>query len=298
MDKPRHTAADAVREHILLDANSAIRWFEHGYPHRLARWHHHPEVEIHLILTSSGTALVGDAAVAFSPGDLFLVGSDLPHNWISAIEPGTVIDRRDVLVQFPPELLARISDDVADLSAASRLLDQSRLGVMYLGRSAQQGGEILRSMKDAVGIDRFSRFLRLLGVLLAAPPEERQYLSHTPAGVPLPGAESELVAEALAYVEENLHRSLRLSDVAEHIDLSASSTSRLFSKAMGVGFARTVSRLRVSEARRLLATTDLRIADICWKVGYTSLSYFNRQFREEVGVSPREFRTLGVRQPS
>lgn len=83
MDRPRHFAADAVREHVPLDANSSIRWFEHGYPHRLARWHHHPEVEVHLILTSSGTALVGDAAVAFSPGDLFLrirsAGCDSPR---------------------------------------------------------------------------------------------------------------------------------------------------------------------------------------------------------------------------
>ncbi len=43
---------------------------------------------------------------------------------------------------------------------------------------------------------------------------------------------------------------------AEHISLSASSTSRLFSRATGVSFADTVSRLRLSAARRLLTTTD------------------------------------------
>ncbi len=136
----RPTPADAVREHIMLDANSAIRWFEHGYPHPLARWHHHPELEIHLIQASSGTALVGDAAVAFEAGDLFLIGSDLPHNWISAVAPGTVIEARDALVQFAPELLQRISADVLDLSAVDTLRDQSRLGTKYLGRARLRAG--------------------------------------------------------------------------------------------------------------------------------------------------------------
>ncbi len=183
MNIPEHpAAADAVREHILLDANSTIRWFEHGYPHPLARWHHHPEIEIHLIQASSGTALVGDAAVAFEPEDLFLIGSNLPHNWISAVPPGTVIEGRDALVQFAPELLQRISADVLDLSAAARLLDQCRLGTMYFGRSARQGAEVLRSLRDTAGIDRFSRFLHLLHVLLAAPPEERRSLSSRQRG--------------------------------------------------------------------------------------------------------------------
>ncbi len=59
-------------------------------------------------------------------------------------------------------------------------------------------------MRDTFGIDRFSRFLRLLNILLAAPAEERVSLSSTPAGIPLPSAESESIAEALAYVEEHL----------------------------------------------------------------------------------------------
>lgn len=285
-------AADAVREHILLDADSTIRWFEHGYPHPLARWHHHPEIEIHLIQTSTGTALVGDAAVAFAPGDLFLIGGNLPHNWISAIAPGSVIERRDALVQFAPELLERMAGVVVDLSATTRLLERSLHGTMYLGDTARLGGEALRSMRGTVGLDRFSRFLHLLNVLLAAPPEEQLSLSSSPAGAPLASAESALVAEALAYVQEHLRESLRLSDVAGHLGLSTSSTSRLFTRATGLGFAQTVTRLRLSEARRLLRTTDLKVAEICWRVGCTSLSNFNRRFRQEVGVSPREYRRL------
>lgn len=80
--------------------------------------------------------------------------------------------------------------------------------------------------------------------------------------------------------------------MAGHIGLSPSSTSRLFTKATGAGFAHTVSMLRLSEARQLLRTTDLQIADICWRVGYTNLSHFNRQFRQEVGSSPREYRAM------
>jgi len=294
MSSSEHPAADAVREHILPDADSAIRWFEHGYPHPLVRWHHHPELEIHLIRSSTGTALVGDAAVAFAPGDLFLIGGNLPHNWVSAVAPGSVIERRDALVQFAPGLLERMAGDVVDLSATTRLLERSLHGTMYLGDAARFGGEALLAMRGTTGLARFSRFLHLLSVLLEASPEEQLSLSSAPAGAPLPSGESELIAEAFAYVQEHLHDPLRLSDVAEHLGLSTSSTSRLFTRATGLGFAQTVTRLRLSEARRLLRTTDLKVAEICWRVGYTSLSNFNRQFRQEVGGSPREYRRLAV----
>nr|WP_231979844.1 AraC family ligand binding domain-containing protein [Tessaracoccus coleopterorum] len=66
-----------------------VRWHEHAYPHPLARWHTHPEVEIHLIRAGTGLAFVGDHVGRFEAGHLALVGSHLPHNWISDLSPGS-----------------------------------------------------------------------------------------------------------------------------------------------------------------------------------------------------------------
>ena len=46
-----------------------------------ARWHFHPEVQLTLVLKSSGYRIVGDNITPLLPGDLVLVGASLPHVW-------------------------------------------------------------------------------------------------------------------------------------------------------------------------------------------------------------------------
>ena len=53
--------------------------------------------------------------------------------------------------------------------------------------------------------------------------------------------------------------------------------------------------MRLDEAKRLLLNTTLSITDICFEVGYNSLSTFTRLFSKRVGVGPREFRYLAER---
>jgi hypothetical protein len=53
--------------------------------------------------------------------------------------------------------------------------------------------------------------------------------------------------------------------------------------------------MRLDEAKRLLLNTQLSITDICFEVGYNSLSTFNRFFTQRVGLGPREFRYLAER---
>ncbi|KLU09884.1 AraC family transcriptional regulator [Kocuria sp. SM24M-10] len=145
-----------VRKLVVPDPSSSVRWHEHDWPHPLARWHYHPEVEVHLIRESSGTVMAGDWAGPFGPGHLSIMGSRLPHNWIS----------------------------------------------------------------------------------------------------------------------------------------HPNAFSRLFAKATGVGFNRTGTRMRLTEACRLLRGTDLPVSDICYRVGFTNLSNINRHFRATTGTTPSRYRRL------
>ncbi|MDY7107265.1 MAG: helix-turn-helix transcriptional regulator [Planctomycetota bacterium] len=55
-----------------------------------------------------------------------------------------------------------------------------------------------------------------------------------------------------------------------------------------------LSLLRIDGAKRLLLDTAESVTAICYEVGFQSLSSFSRRFKELVGLSPRDFRTLGT----
>src|SRR5688572_18264938 len=74
-------------EVIVCPPDESFRWNVHGYPHHLAKWHYHPEYELHLILETSGRMMIGDYIGPFEPGTLILTGPNLPHNWVSEIGP-------------------------------------------------------------------------------------------------------------------------------------------------------------------------------------------------------------------
>ena len=69
-----------VLEIIVPDAQASVRWVKHGYPSSLAKWHHHPHIEIHLIREGTGLMMAGNAVVPYEAGQVALIGSNLPHN--------------------------------------------------------------------------------------------------------------------------------------------------------------------------------------------------------------------------
>ena len=81
----------ANREVIPEDPNHSVRWHQHDYPSPVARWNYHPEYELHLIRKGTGKFIVGDHIGTFEAGHLALVGSGLPHDWVSDLEPGEVL---------------------------------------------------------------------------------------------------------------------------------------------------------------------------------------------------------------
>ena len=59
--------------------------------------------------------------------------------------------------------------------------------------------------------------------------------------------------------------------------------------ATGITLAHYIRKIRLDKAAKLLRTTDMRISEVCYKVGIDSPAYFTRAFKEEFGVSPSEY---------
>lgn len=290
----------AARELVPLNAGESFRWLEHDYPTPVARWNYHPEIEIHLIRESAGSYIIGNEVGAFTAGQVAIVGSDVPHDWMSDLEPGELIRNRDAVIQFLPSWLDAAVRAVPELHRTQDLIQDARRGIIYSGDTARAAADQIELVGAASGVQRMVHFFTLLSLFINAPNEERHFVAHDlySSGA---GAEGRAAVDAgLAYVLENLTGDIRMSEAAKLALMSEPTFSKYFKKASGMTFSTLVRRLRIANACRLLQQTDTSVAEISLAVGYGNLANFNRQFLKETGLSPTAYRRQdeGVRPQS
>jgi len=280
----------ANREVIPEDPNHSVRWHEHDYPSPVARWNYHPEYELHLIRKGTGKFIVGDHIGTFEAGHLALVGSGLPHDWVSDLRPGEVLQGRDVLIQFDGKWVERAASILPEMAEVKPLLEQSSRGIEFLGRSARAAAVSLEAMGTSTGLQRLQHLFDVLAILSRAPESERRYLADEWFRPQLDGQAAAVVELVLEYVFSNHAGSVRMSEAAALVGMSEPTFSKYFKRATGQNFSDLVRKLRLAHARRLLERSDKSISDICYEVGFTNLSNFNRHFRNDAGETPRDYR--------
>lgn len=280
----------AVREVIPQDPRYSTRWHRHDYPSPIARWNFHPEYEIHLITQGTGRYIVGDRIGNFEAGQLVLVGPELPHDWVSDLEPDEIIAGRDVVLQFLDGWIRSCMAIMPELSDLETLLVNSTRGVEFTGETAVRGAELMESIGRSSGTERLVKTLALLGTLAAAPEHERRYLANEWIPTLTDPEAAAVVSRTLAYIFDNLTDDVRLSTAAQMIGMSESAFSRYFKLASGHTFSDIVRRLRLANACKLLDGTTESVASIAQAVGYRNLSNFNRQFLAELHCTPLQYR--------
>jgi AraC-like DNA-binding protein len=91
-------------------------------------------------------------------------------------------------------------------------------------------------------------------------------------------------------MQENIENRITLQDVLDYIGYSQSHFSSLFKKKTGESPIAYFNRLKVEYACKLLKETDLKINQICFKIGIEDSFYFSRLFSKAMGMSPSEYR--------
>ena len=98
------------------------------------------------------------------------------------------------------------------------------------------------------------------------------------------------VNRAISYIREHYMEVISLEEMARRLDITPEYLSTLFNKEVGINFSTFLKKFRISQAKRLLKGSELKIYEVANEVGYGDPKYFNRVFREEVGVSPGDYR--------
>jgi AraC-like DNA-binding protein len=271
-------------------SDSSFLTFERADPEFPFLWHYHPEFELTLIVDSEGQRLVGDGIADYAPGDLVLLGPNLPHSWRSVPRrPGVRKLHRAVVVQFREDFLGDRIFALKEMEPVARLLKRSACGLAF--GETKAGRESARKLSDFPALTPARRIVGLVSILLdLAGCSNLQTLS-TSRILPMCRVEDQQRIDAICvYLSGHFEEEIDFTELSRHIHMDQTSLCRFFKRATGRTMTTYVNELRVGTAAQLLTDTDLSVLDIGFRVGFGNYSNFNRQFKKIKGYNPKALR--------
>ena len=98
------------------------------------------------------------------------------------------------------------------------------------------------------------------------------------------------ISKAERYIEENLHRPIKIEDLADELSISRGYLRNIFVKSRSCSPQEYLMKRRIEKAKELLLKTELSVTLIASEVGYSDVLGFSRMFKRYCGVSPSEYR--------
>ncbi len=92
------------------------------------------------------------------------------------------------------------------------------------------------------------------------------------------------------YMEKNYGQDLKLESFAKMFGYNSNYLGKIFRKEIGDSFNNILDAIRITNAKRLLEETNLKVYQISEQVGYSNIDYFYLKFKKYVGISPKEYK--------
>ncbi len=251
--------------------------------------HTHDFNELVVILDGHGRHEVGREVYDISAGDVFVLLGDVSHCYPEVKNLSLINILYDpATLRFPRADLGAVPGYHALFEVEPRLRRHQRfqnrlkLGMAELGQLAKLIAELEAELRSKTPGSRFlatAHLMRIIGFL------SRAY-SQIPETQRRPVTQ---LSELLGYMERHYHEPLTIAGLARVAKMSETSLFRQFRQIMGRSPIDYLIRLRIQKAAQLMRREQARVKEASEAVGFTDSNYFTRQFRNVMGVSPREY---------
>lgn len=254
-------------------------------------WHYHPQLELLYISQSTGIRFVGDSVSQFSAGDLVLVGSYLPHLWRN--DPSYYTENEEVkvktiVIKFLTDFIGEGTFNNPVFAGINNLFEQANFGLSFGGKVSQSLHHDLINLVDMEPAEQAIKLFDILYQLsvtedkvVLSSTDMRQYSQEKP----------HRIDQVLKFISDNYSDDISLKDISDVACMTTNSLCRYFKKITNKSFIDFLNEIRIRNAARLLAQdTNLNISEVCYIVGYKSITNFNHQFKIIMGTNPKNYR--------
>ncbi len=248
------------------------------------RNHRHTETELGLILKGSGDYMLGDHKFHAETGGLFIERSNEQH-CDPTITTDTLVSFNIHLSSYylwnvcsdyiPPHMIqALINSEIPiehKITDSKILLSFQKIAKLYDSNPEDSKYEIRREV---------------LHVVKLISDKIKTDIKHNVPHI----ARLEDIQKAIDYIRSNYQRPIRLDDIAKSAAMSHSYLSNTFKAATGMSPYSYLMTTRIEKAIEMLAQTDKTILNIALECGFSSLTAFNKAFKQFTGLTPTDLR--------
>lgn len=276
----------------VVPLEGSFKVWKNAHPYRHNPWHYHPEIEINLVENGTGTLFVGDHIEQYLEMDLFILGSNLPHEWRSE---QNLVQQPDefsssLAIHFLGDFLGSPFYRIPETSELVNFIDRTKLGIKI--KDVHTIEKVQTLIYDMLCQQGLAKLLTLLDVLQEiAKCKEFYYLCSEGFTQSFHGREHEKINVIYKYVIKNFKNKISLAEVADLVFMTPTAFCRFFKRCTHKSFVHYLNEIRTGYAKKLLLEDDFNIAQVAYESGFNNLSNFNKQFKQIHGLAPSEYKS-------
>lgn len=250
------------------------------------KWHMHPSVEMHCVLEGKDEFYFQDnEAVMIHSGQGILIPPKMIHKRIQ--QP-----QNEKLLKFSLNFSITPLSDSEESKFLYSAFNSDSFRLLVFPEDAQR--MMIHCLKEA-NERKFGFLMVISSSLQSALVMLARELSQDPdADYPVPlnrGINDERYQILEKYIQSNLNNQISVSSVADYMNLSAKQLGRIVTESSDYSSVQDmILSLRMKKAKELLRQPELSNADIARMIGFSSEYYFNRIFRQKIGLPPGRYR--------
>lgn len=253
-------------------------------------WHFHPHYQLFTVLEGFGTRFIGDRIQYFEPGDTVFLGPNLPHLWRSDkiyFENRSNLKTHGIVLYFTEDFLGNDFFEKPEMGILKSFLVNSARGLVWSGISQQYIIDKLMELRNIKGFKRIIRLLDLLDTVSLS--KDYKFITNENYTNRHKLSETERMQKVYEYVSKNFKESIKLSDIANEVNMSEAAFCRYFKKRTNRSFIDFVNEIRIGNACKLLSHNTMNVSEICTESGFNTISNFNFHFKKIVGKTPTDY---------
>ncbi|NLR91559.1 MULTISPECIES: AraC family transcriptional regulator [Flammeovirga] len=264
--------------------NNAITIAQKNEPCHETIWHYHQQYELIYIKEGSGVRFVGDHVSSFESGQLVLISPNLPHLWKNNDDCTKMCN---LVIKFDKSFMGPNTFDNPVFACINEMLSDSKYGISF---SKEFGKSLEKELMNCQQLSSAEKNIFLLSLLLKLANSKCIHQLSTSDMRQQGDSNKERLDRVLKYISDNYEKDIDLQEIADIACLTSNSFCRFFKKVTNKSFKQYLNEVRIRNASRLLVQKNYQISDVCYEVGFNSITNFNKQFKMIIGKTPREYR--------